>query len=187
MTAPSDTVSTIKYRSDYRSSDFLIPEISLEFDLALTATRVVNTMQIERCGDSEALVLDGIDLKLESVELVGSDVKIDWQQESETLTINSLPDVCTLRIITLCDPQNNSALEGLYFAADAYCTQCEAEGFRRITYFLDRPDVLSLYTVSITAEKNKFPYLLSNGNKIESHEFDDGRHQVVWLDPHPKP
>ena len=97
-------------------------------------------------------------------------------QESFTLTIQSE-----------CAPQANTALEGLYFAADAYCTQCEAEGFRRITYFMDRPDVMAEYSVTITANKAQFPYLLSNGNK--THEFDnpDGTHSVTWHDPHPKP
>ncbi|MGL4458924.1 MAG: aminopeptidase N, partial [Plesiomonas shigelloides] len=111
----------------------------------------------------------------------------DYQQDSHSLTINGLPAECELTIITRFSPAKNTALSGLYQSGEALCTQCEAEGFRRITYFLDRPDVLARYQTKITADKARYPYLLSNGNRVASGELADGRHWMQWSDPFPKP
>lgn len=119
-------------------------------------------------------------------------LKIDGDQaqyhfDNEQLVIAADKNEFSLEIVTALDPEANSALEGLYMSDGAYCTQCEAEGFRRITYFLDRPDVLATYDVRVEADKAQFPYLLSNGNKVNSGDLADGRHFVSWQDPFPKP
>jgi len=177
-----------RYRNDYRAPAYSINEVELEFDLHDHKTRVSNTMQIERHTASEPLVLQGENLLLLSVHVDG--VALDNEQfvkrEGE-LVIEKLPERFELQVITEIDPANNTALEGLYKSAGTFCTQCEAEGFRRITYFMDRPDVLSVYTTTVRADRQHFPYLLSNGNPIERGDTDDGRHFVTWHDPHPKP
>jgi aminopeptidase N len=131
-------------------------------------------------------VLDGEQMELVSVHLNQS-LHIDHQVTASSLTINTQESQFELQIHNLINPQDNSSLEGLYLSAGAFCTQCEAEGFRRITYFLDRPDVLSIYDVTVIADRQQFPYLLSNGNNVASGQLDKNKHSVKWSDPFKKP
>jgi aminopeptidase N len=159
----------------------------LQFELQQEYTLVSCTTSLTRVAQSEqSLVLDGIDLTLLTVEVDGV-VHSNYDCDDMHLTIHQLPPKCELRIKTKINPAKNTSLEGLYQASGAYCTQCEAEGFRKITYFMDRPDVLAEYRVKITADKNQYPYLLSNGNKVAEGVLDDGRHFVEWHDPFKKP
>lgn len=109
------------------------------------------------------------------------------KEEEGALVISNLPERFTLKIVNEISPAANTALEGLYQSGDALCTQCEAEGFRHITYYLDRPDVLARFTTKIIADKTKYPFLLSNGNRVAQGELENGRHWVQWQDPFPKP
>nr|WP_108650576.1 aminopeptidase N [Dongshaea marina] len=184
MTAPQPQT---KYRKDYQPPQFLIDSIDLDFQLDDTQTRVSAVSRVRRNGEhQQPLVLDGQGLELAEVLLNGQSFT-EYQLKPDQLELSSLPDEFELTITTIIDPLNNSALEGLYKSGEAFCTQCEAEGFRRITYFLDRPDILSRYRVRITADKTLYPALLSNGNRIDSGELADGKHWVQWEDPFPKP
>jgi len=178
---------TAKYRQDYQASPYFIDTIDLDFQLQEPLTDVTAITRIRRNGEHNApLVLDGEQLTLKSVAIDG--IPYDhYEQGESSLTLFNLPAECVLTIVTELDPAANSALEGLYKSGDAYCTQCEAEGFRRITYYLDRPDILARYSTRITADKSKYPFLLSNGNKVDSGDLDNGRHFVQWQDPFPKP
>ncbi len=169
---------------DYRAPEYRISEISLDFILEPETTRVTAVSKVTRTG-AGPLTLNGEQLKLLSVEVNGK--AYPYRAGEETLTLADLPDQFTLRIVTEISPANNTALEGLYVSNGIFCTQCEAEGFRRITYFLDRPDVLAVYTTRIEADKAKYPTLLSNGNPIEQRDLPNGRHFAVWHDPFPKP
>ncbi|MFB1114740.1 aminopeptidase N [Dickeya dadantii] len=177
----------VKYRHDYRAPDYTITDIALDFDLHPEQTRVIAVSQVVLQGEpGAALKLDGEGLKLLSVQVDGQ----DWQAHRVLdggLELTGLPEKFTLRIETEISPAANSALEGLYQSGGALCTQCEAEGFRHITYYLDRPDVLARFTTRITADKARYPYLLSNGNRVAQGELDEGRHWVEWQDPFPKP
>lgn len=178
---------TAKKRLDYQPPSHLIPEIALSFNLEDGVTKVKSQLKIVKNGHHEKpLVLDGVDLKLIDIQLNGKTIA-EYELTDTHLTLHHLPDECTLEIYTEIFPQNNSSLEGLYKTSGAYCTQCEAEGFRKITYFADRPDVLSEYTVTIYAQKDNFPFLLSNGNKIDSGDLDENVHWVKWHDPFKKP
>jgi aminopeptidase N len=174
---------------DYRSFDCSVREISLDFVLDPDATRVTARLQIVRTGDHAApLVLDGEELKLVSIAMDGRTLaEGEYQVGPETLTLHNPPAHFALEIVTEIAPAANTALEGLYLANGIFCTQCEAEGFRRITYFPDRPDVLAVYTTRIEAQKAQAPVLLSNGNPVERGELPGGRHYVIWRDPFPKP
>ncbi len=174
---------------DYRAPDYKISEIALDFVLDPEATRVRATTKVTRAAPAPCpLVLNGEHLKLGSVAIDGKALTTDdYVVTDETLTIASMPASCTLEIVTEISPANNTALMGLYTASGIFCTQCEAEGFRRITYYLDRPDVLAIYTTRIEADKAKYPILLSNGNLIDSGDLPGGRHFAVWNDPFPKP
>ncbi|ORT49778.1 aminopeptidase N [Vibrio sp. qd031] len=175
-----------KYRKDYQAPSHLIQKTDLYFNLNEAQTRVIATSTVTQNGESNTLSLVGEQLNL--VKLLVNDVEhSDFENKEGGLDIFSLPKEFTLTIETEIDPVSNTALEGLYKSEGAYCTQCEAEGFRRITYFLDRPDVLAIYTTTIEADKKAYPYLLSNGNKIDAGDLDNGRHWVKWNDPHPKP
>lgn len=175
-----------KKRADYQPPAFLISTVNLTVNLHPTATRVLSVLTVTRQGDhKKPLVLDGNKLSLSALQINGVE-HTDFEVGEESLTINTLENSFELHIETQIDPENNKALEGLYLSGGAYCTQCEAEGFRRITYFLDRPDVLSVYTVTVVGDKD-FPMLLSNGNPIDKGENADGSHFVTWHDPHPKP
>ncbi|QNV05744.1 aminopeptidase N [Shewanella algae] len=174
-----------KHLADYRPPAFLIPELSLSFQLEPKQTRVTAVSWVKRNGShNEPLQLDGDELELEQL-LVNGD-PADYRLEPGKLLLETELNEFELTLVTRISPADNSALEGLYMSDGAYCTQCEAEGFRRITYFLDRPDVLAKYQVRIEADK-AFPFLLSNGNLLEKGEMADGRHFAVWKDPFPKP
>ena len=174
---------------DHRAPDYRIAEIALDFAIDAEATRVKATSKIVRQGAVGApLVLNGENLKLISVALDGRTLAANaYAIGDETLTIPSPPENFTLEVVTEIAPAKNTALEGLYLANGIFCTQCEAEGFRRITYFTDRPDVLAVYTTRIEAPKATLPVLLSNGNRIEAGELPGGRHYAIWHDPFPKP
>ncbi|MCA1923953.1 aminopeptidase N, partial [Buttiauxella noackiae] len=176
-----------KYRHDYRAPDYTITDIDLTFDLDATKTLVTAISQITRQGVAGApLRLDGEDLTLVSIDVNGAAWE-HYRQEEGALIIEALPEAFTLTIVNEISPATNTALEGLYLSGDALCTQCEAEGFRHITWYLDRPDVLARFTTKIIADKSKYPFLLSNGNRIAEGELDNGRHWVQWQDPFPKP
>lgn len=187
MTQQMQTEPQAKYRKDYRAPDYTITDVALDFDLSADDTVVTAISHLVRQSEhAQPLVLNGEGLTLVSVAVNGQSVT-DYQQDSHSLTINGLPAECELTIITRFSPAKNTALSGLYQSGEALCTQCEAEGFRRITYFLDRPDVLARYQTKITADKARYPYLLSNGNRVASGELADGRHWMQWSDPFPKP
>ncbi|EGU4189017.1 aminopeptidase N [Vibrio parahaemolyticus] len=175
-----------KYRKDYQAPSHTITEIDLTFDLYDNDTIVTALSKVVQKGESTTLELDGEGLELRSVKVNGE----DWahhEVKEASLVLSDLPAEFELEIITKIDPEANTALEGLYKSGGAFCTQCEAEGFRRITYYLDRPDVLAKYTTKVIADKAIYPYLLSNGNRIAQGEAENGRHWVQWQDPHPKP
>ncbi|HCG6696423.1 aminopeptidase N [Vibrio parahaemolyticus] len=175
-----------KYRKDYQAPSHTITEIDLTFDLYDNDTIVTALSKVVQKGESPTLELDGEGLELRSVKVNGE----DWahhEVKEASLVLSDLPAEFELEIITKIDPEANTALEGLYKSGGAFCTQCEAEGFRRITYYLDRPDVLAKYTTKVIADKATYPYLLSNGNRIAQGEAENGRHWVQWQDPHPKP
>jgi len=177
---------------DYRVPDYLIDFVDLDFLLAGEATRVVATLALRphpQGRPGAALTLDGDELKLAAVALDGAPLDPSAYQASPSgFTLPNPPrGPFTLRFETRLDPAGNTKLMGLYRSGAAYCTQCEAEGFRRITYFLDRPDVLATYRVRVEADKTEAPALLSNGNLEASGEGENGRHWAVWRDPFPKP
>ncbi|PQK92792.1 aminopeptidase N [Pantoea ananatis] len=177
----------IKYRHDYRAPDYTITDIDLTFELDESTTRVTAVSQVKRQGDSQAeLRLDGEDLTLISLEVDGH-AWTAWREEAGCLVLSQLPSSFTLKIVNDIHPDRNSALEGLYKSGEALCTQCEAEGFRHITWYLDRPDVLARFTTTVIADGSRYPFLLSNGNRIDSGQDDKGRNWVKWQDPFPKP
>ena len=180
----------VKKRLDYQAPTFTIERVELTFDLVPDTTIVTSELTIARVDAkaTDELVLDGHELELISLSLNGKALAdTQFVVSNHHLVIKDLPANATLTLVTKIDPKANTALEGLYFASDAFCTQCEAEGFRRITYYLDRPDVLSIFTVTVQADKNAYPFLLSNGNAIDSGDLPDGRHYVTWHDPFKKP
>ncbi|MCJ8305212.1 aminopeptidase N [Shewanella sp.] len=175
-----------KYLKDYAAPRFSITHLDLSFNLDGKDTQVIaKSLVVRRDKQATSLVLDGDEMKVLSVKINGEDVS--YKQGLTSLSIDTQLDEFELEVVTQLDPEANLSLEGLYMSDGAYCTQCEAEGFRRITYFLDRPDVLAIYTVRIEADKAAFPYLLSNGNPVEKGELDGNRHFAKWHDPFPKP
>ena len=176
-----------KYRLDYKTPDFTITDIDLDFDLAPEITTVTaRSRVVQKNQQANDLILDGEDLKLISIN-INEQPWQDYQITEIGLIIQNVPSEFTLTIVNEIKPIDNTALEGLYVSGEALCTQCEAEGFRHITYYLDRPDVLARFSTRITANKQHYPYLLSNGNRIAQGELADGRHWVQWQDPFPKP
>ncbi len=174
--------------TDYQPPGFLIDEVFLDFNLEPGATRVKAKLKARRNGEhTQALQLNGERLKLISVAVDGRVISDNERQvDAEFLTIPDVPDTFTLETEVEIDPDANRALEGLYTSAGRFCTQCEAEGFRKITYWPDRPDVLAKFTVRIEADA-KYQHLLSNGNLLESGPLPGGRHFALWNDPFPKP
>ncbi len=178
---------------DYRAPEFLIDAVELVFELEDGATRVKSRLGMRRnpagSEPKAALVLDGEELALVSVALDGLALGPNrYRLPAEGgLVIDDVPDAFALDIETRIDPARNTALSGLYMSGGNFCTQCEPEGFRRITYFIDRPDVMARYTTTIVADKTRFPVLLSNGNPAGSGAAEGGRHWAKWVDPHPKP
>jgi aminopeptidase N len=185
-----DTPVAIHLR-DYRPPDFLIDTVELDFELAPDATTVRSRLAIRRnpAGRPGApLALNGEELELLSLAIDGAALGAERYHLEETgLRIGQVPDAFTLEIATRIHPAKNTALEGLYVSNDMFCTQCEAEGFRRITYYLDRSDVMARFRTRIVADAGNYPVLLSNGNLVEQGVLEDGRHWVVWDDPFPKP
>ena len=176
--------------AEYRPPAFLVDHVDLAFDLDPHATRVVSRLALRRNpdGDPGPLHLDGEALTLVRIALDGTPLTpAQYRLVPDGLVLDTLPDSATLEIETRIDPAANSELSGLYVSGGSYFTQCEAQGFRRITYFPDRPDVMSRYTVTITADAASVPVMLSNGNPGSVESLPDGRHRVVWTDPHPKP
>jgi aminopeptidase N len=179
-------------REDYRAPDFLVDVVDLDFDLRDDATTVRSRLAIRRnpaAGDARApLCLDGEELQLLSLCLNGKELEPGrYDLDAERLVIADVPDRFELAVTTEIHPHKNTALSGLYVSGGNYCTQCEAEGFRRITFFPDRPDVMARYTTRIAAEKARCPVLLSNGNPDGSGDLPGGRHWARWVDPFPKP
>ena len=177
------------YLKDYVKPFFEIESVNLTFELFEEETLVTNVMKMKKVDESvKELRLDAIDLEL--VELYLNDLKLDDSRyiiEEESLTILNTPMAFSLKVVNRIYPQNNTELEGLYKSGSIFCTQNEPEGFRRITPYLDRPDVMSVFTTTVVANTEKYPVLLSNGNKIQCHDSFDERHGVTWVDPHKKP
>ncbi len=178
-------------RRDYRPYPFEVPSVRLEFDLSAEDCRVrCRTEFVRKSGVAEdvPLELDGRDLETRRVSLDGTALEEGaYRIEGEKLVIPSVPERFVLETEVGIRPNSNTALMGLYESSGLLCTQCEAEGFRRITWFPDRPDVMTRYRTTLTADKGKYPVLLSNGNRIETSDLGDGRHRVVWEDPFAKP
>ncbi|MBD1581400.1 aminopeptidase N [Pseudoalteromonas sp. S16_S37] len=174
-----------KYLKDYKGPSHQVASLELTFDLYPTKTTVKAKARYTATDEKTSLKLDGVELKLLSVKVDGK-LFDQYEYAQDYLLLNGLPKDFELEIETQISPQTNTSLEGLYLSGGAYCTQCEAEGFRKITYFLDRPDVLTVYTVTVIGEQS-MPHLLSNGNKIESGQLADGRHFAKWHDPFKKP
>ncbi len=183
------TAPTPIYLSDYRPSDFLIDTVDLTFTIEENRTQVCSTLSISRNGEhARALRLDGHDITLCSLVLDGRTLtESDYQLDAQSLQIAVAAQQFTLQILTEITPKTNTALEGLYYADGCYSTQCEPQGFRRITYYLDRPDVMARFSVRIEADQDSCPVLLSNGNRTDSGPLDNNRHFVCWQDPFPKP
>ncbi|TWX73970.1 aminopeptidase N [Colwellia sp. C1TZA3] len=180
---------TPRYLADYSEANFSISTVELTFELDEYKTRVINRMQmIKKVSNNDPLILDGEHLTLLSVLIDDKPLSSDDYRVSDTsLTIAIDRNEFTLEVVTEINPIENTALEGLFKSGEAYCTQCEAEGFRRISYYLDRPDIMATFTTKVIANKAQFPYLLSNGNKIAVGNLANGQHFVQWHDPFPKP
>ncbi len=182
--------NNVIYRSDYQAPAFWVDTVELTFDLDPAKTRVLNKMKVRRNADvvPQALRLDGEELNLARVLVNGQGTS--FKLENNQLVLENLPEgyeAFDLEIFTTCCPAKNTKLMGLYVSNDSFFTQCEAEGFRRITYFLDRPDVMASYSVLLRADKSAYPVLLSNGNLVEQGELEEGRHYARWIDPFKKP
>ena len=180
------------FLKDYKKPPFLIDETVLYFDLTEESAIVKSRLNVRRNPDADSrpkdLYLDGVELELNSIAIDG--VMLDkgqYEVLSEGLRVLDVADKFVLECETLIKPQENTCLEGLYKSSSMFCTQCEAEGFRRITYYLDRPDVMSRFKTTISADKGLYPVLLSNGNEIDKGDLDEGRHFVTWEDPFRKP
>ena len=187
LSAPTAEPATIR-REDYRVPDWLVPHVGLDFALSLDAARVVSTLTVTRnpAGSRGPLRLDGSGLTADSVTIDGLPSNA-WRMDGGDLVIDLAGDEHSLVIATTVNPSANTQLSGLYASNGMLCTQCEAEGFRRIAFFPDRPDVLSTYTVKLTGDKAAFPVLLANGNPVAAGEGADGAHWAQWDDPWPKP
>ncbi len=180
------------YLKDYRPPAYLIDRVGLTVELGEEESRVRSRLELRRNPDSDErdapLRLHGEELELLSLALDGRALSGDeYALDGEGLTVHRVPERFSLESEAAIYPQNNTALEGLYRSGALFCTQCEAEGFRKITWFLDRPDVMARFTTTIIADRARYPVLLSNGNPIEEQDLGDGRHRVTWEDPFPKP
>ncbi|KAM3321725.1 puromycin-sensitive aminopeptidase isoform X1 [Capsicum chacoense] len=179
------------FLKDYKQPDYYFDTVDLKFTLGeqstIVASKIAVNPRVE--GQSAPLVLDGRDLKLQSVKINGNPLKEEaFHVDSRHLTLKSPPSSnFTLEIVTEIYPQKNTSLEGLYKSSGNFCTQCEAEGFRKITFYQDRPDIMAKYTCRIEADKSLYPVLLSNGNLTEQGDLEGGKHFTVWVDPFKKP
>ncbi len=184
---------TTIFLKDYQAPDFVVETIDLEFELGEEFTLVKSRLAIHANSPStfkksSSLVLQGEELELKAVILDGKPLTVkQYKVTPECLTISNVSEKFVLEVHTVIKPQKNTALSGLYKSSGNFCTQCEAEGFRRITYFLDRPDVMSRYTTTIIADQKRYPVLLSNGNLVGSGKLDENRHWARWEDPYKKP
>jgi aminopeptidase N len=188
----TDSSPTTIYRKDYTPPAFLVDTVELGFDLDPDRTVVANriTMRHNPASQSQDIVLHGEEIELVQLRMNGKALApTEYKLDGSTLTIRKVPAAAevVLEIETLCAPVQNTTLSGLYVSNGNFFTQCEAEGFRRITYFPDRPDVMAKYTVMLRADKAAYPVLLSNGNLIEEGDLGDGRHYAKWEDPFKKP
>src|SRR3569623_3203141 len=184
--APQSPTHLTLRREDYRPPDWLVPEIRLEFDLDAERTLGRARLTVERNGEhARPLRLDGSELKLVSAKLDGG--QADHRFDGDQLVIDIEGANATVETEVEIHPAANTKLMGLYASNGMLCTQCEAEGFRRITIFPDQPDVLSKYSVRMEGDATRFPILLSNGNRVGSGEADNGRHRAEWQDPYHKP
>ncbi|WIA57082.1 aminopeptidase N [Sphingobium sp. WTD-1] len=176
-------------RADYRVPDWLIPDIALDFDLDAARTRVWSDMSVARNGDHDRpLRLDGDGLVPLAVKVDGRTLnETEWTLEAGALVVPLGGATHKVEVLVELAPESNSKLMGLYASGGLLCTQCEAEGFRRITFFPDRPDILSRYSVKLTADKARYPILLANGDPVEQGDLEGGRHWALWNDPFPKP
>ncbi|MBF0264252.1 MAG: aminopeptidase N [Gammaproteobacteria bacterium] len=199
MNKTEDANQTI-YLKNYKVPNFLIQKTHLTVELDVqdndsniqTLTRVTSLLEIVRNPESQELskelTLHGQDFRVEKIFIDGISLNAEqYIQTKETLTLLKVPNNFLLSVISTSQPQNNTALEGLYKSSGNFCTQCEAEGFRRITYYLDQPDIMSVFTTKIIADKSLYPVLLANGNPIEKGDLDNGKHYIVWHDPFKKP
>ena len=178
------------FLADYLVPNYLVDNVALYFDLGRTDTTVRSVLSMRRnpLGKGGDCVLDGEKLTLQSIKIDDRELQgNEYLRTDKTLLISKVPEKFDLEIEVLIHPDKNTALEGLYHSGRLLCTQCEAEGFRRITYYPDRPDVMAIFTVSIEAEKADWPVMLSNGNLEKQGQLENGRHWVSWHDPHPKP
>jgi aminopeptidase N len=180
------------YLKDYQAPEYLIDETHLTFELfddhSLVHAQLVMRRNPERGAGLPPLVLDGQLLELQSIKLADVDLTAaDYLLTDDSLTVHPKTDSFTLDTTVKIHPESNTALEGLYKSSGMFCTQCEAEGFRKITYYLDRPDVMSKFTTTVSAGKHDFPVLLSNGNLVAQGPGEDGRHWATWEDPFKKP
>jgi aminopeptidase N len=173
--------------ADYTPPPFFIDSVALVFELDMALTRVHSTLVMRRnpANAQADLSLDGEDIALVSAAVNGA--QVSTSQMGSQLTIKNLPDSFTLELHNTCTPEANTQLSGLYASQGTFFTQCEAQGFRRITWFLDRPDVMAKFTVTLRADKKQFPVLLSNGNLLSEQNLPAGRHEAVWIDPFVKP
>ncbi|MHA6769253.1 aminopeptidase N [Sphingobium ummariense] len=189
MQSTAAAAPAIIRRSDYRPPDWLVPDIILDFDLDPAATRIRGMLAVRRNGDHDR------PLRLDGDRLVPLEVKVDgqlldtgqWSMEAGALLIPLTGESHSIETLVEIAPEGNSKLMGLYASGGLLCTQCEAEGFRRITFFPDRPDVLSRYSVRMAADKARYPILLANGDPVDQGDLPDGRHWARWNDPFPKP
>ena len=183
----------VKYRKDYQPSQYLIKNTDLLFQLFDEFTLVTSELKIERNpldqnDQLSPLELDGVDLSLESIAVDNQVLQdSDYELQTNSICINKVSEQFTLKTVVKILPQKNTSLEGLYTSNGKFCTQCEAEGFRKITYYLDKPEVMSEFKVRIEGNKTHYPLLLSNGNPVNKGDLDEGRHFVEWHDPFPKP
>jgi len=180
------------FLKDYTPPEFAIDQVDLRFELGENHTDVTSELKIRAIETGgripTTLTLHGQELELIELVLNGDPVDAKrYQAKGETLLINDVPEKFQLKVVTRVYPQNNTSLEGLYVSNNKFCTQCEAEGFRKITYYPDRPDVMAPFTTTLVADKVKYPVLLSNGNLVERGDLDDGRHFATWKDPFRKP
>ncbi len=183
------TQPTEVFRRDYRPYPFAVDRVDLDFELGEENTVVRSRIELRRTGDADAaLFLDGEELELRSVRIDGNALDEGFYElGGEGLTLPHVPDEFVLELEVVNHPKANTQLSGLYTSGGMFCTQCEALGFRRITFFPDRPDVMTRFRVRMAADRGRFPMLLSNGNKVEQRSLPDGRHEAVWDDPFPKP
>lgn len=181
------------YLKDYKEPAYWVDQIDLKIDLGDEETLVTNRMSLRRndgglAASAERIDLNGVDQNIQSLHVNGKSLSPDeYEISGEVLRLPAGDERYEIEVVTKIRPQDNKSLEGLYMSHGMFCTQCEAEGFRKITYFPDRPDIMSAYRTTITADKAKYPVLLSNGNLIEEGELEGGRHFAVWEDPHRKP